>query len=383
MASSFLSVAISQVYGSALNGRCADRPELADTAIPLHATLAVVKVRGGETFLRALFEPLGYTVQAQRHPLDPNFPEWGDSRYFTVDLTGTTRLQDLLSHIYVLIPVLDDDKHYWVSRDEVAKLLQRGEGWLAQHPQKEEITNRYLIRQRGLAREALTRLQEEDAAPESAMDSDADAAEEAAEKPIGLHQQRLDAVLAILKESGANRVLDLGCGEAKLLRLLLREKQFSAIVGMDVSPDVLDRAAQRLRLETMPDRQRARINLIHGFLIYRDKRLAGFDAAAVVEVIEHLDSSRLAAFERVLFEYAHPRMIVLTTPNREYNSQWPSLPAGQFRHRDHRFEWTRDEFAAWAQGVAERFDYRVNVQGIGPEVEAVGTPTQMAVFEIL
>ena len=115
--------------------------------------------------------------------------------------------------------------------------------------------------------------------------------------------------------------------------------------------------------------------------MYRDKRLEGFDAAAVVEVVEHLDPPRLRAFERVVFEFARPQYVVLTTPNRDYNSTWEALPAGEFRHPDHRFEWTREEFQAWAAGIGERFGYAVRFLPVGPEDEVLGSPTQMAVFE--
>ena len=139
-------------------------------------------------------------------------------------------------------------------------------------------------------------------------------------------------------------------------------------------------AKDRLRLDRLPPPQAERVKLLHGALTYRDARLSGFDAAAVVEVIEHLDPPRLQAFERVLFEFARPGTVVLTTPNAEYNVRWETLPAGKFRHRDHRFEWTRAEFPAWANSVAERFGYAVRFLPIGPEDAEVGPPTQMAVF---
>lgn len=380
VASSFMSVAISQVYRSALGGRSEDRPELAERPIPLKAKITALPCRGGETFLRALFEPLGYAVTFEQYTLDPKFPAWGESSYFTVTLTATIRLKDLLSHIYVLIPVLDDDKHYYVGDEEVEKLLRFGEGWLKQHPEVERITRRYLRHQHHLTRGALARLVSEEMPTADEIAVRQDAEEAAVEAKISLHQQRLNTVLAVLKQSGARRVLDLGCGEGRLLALLLKEPQFVEILGTDVSHRALETAADKLRLDGLPPTQRQRIRLMHSSLIYRDPRLSGYDAAAVVEVIEHLDPPRLAAFERVLFEFARPNTIVITTPNAEYNVMWESLPAGKFRHRDHRFEWTRAEFQTWAQNMCERFGYQVRFLPIGEEDAAVGAASQMGVF---
>ncbi len=378
-ASSFLSVAISRVFGTALGGTSKDRPELARRPLPLQARISVLPCRDGEGFLRRLFEPLGYSVRAERHLLDEEFPEWGESRYFTVELSGEVRLQDLLSHLYVLVPVLDDDKHYWVGEEEVDKLLRRGGEWLAGHPEREIIADRYLKHQRRLSDEALSRLIEEED-PEAENVESLDREEEAVEERITLGEQRLGAVVAALKDGGARRVLDLGCGEGKLLKALLQERDFDEIVGVDVSVRSLKRARERLHFDRLPPMQQSRLKLFQGSLIYRDKRLAGYDAAAVVEVIEHFDPPRLAAFERVLFNFARPRTVILTTPNAEYNANFETLPAGEFRHRDHRFEWSRAEFRAWSDGVAERSGYRVRFLPVGTEDAAVGPPTQMAVF---
>jgi 3' terminal RNA ribose 2'-O-methyltransferase Hen1 len=381
VASSFLSVAIAQVFGSALNGRCKDRPEIAATPIPLAARIAVVPCSGGEELLRRLFEPLGWEVSVQAHTLDVTVPAWGNSRYFTVTLTGTRRLAELLAHLYVLIPALDDEKHYWVGDDEVEKLLRHGEGWLATHPERELIAHRYLKHRRSLARDAIARLvSEEEPADADAETVAPEAQESTLEQRLSLNEQRLAAVLGVLRACRAVSVLDLGCGEGRLLRMLLDDRQFTRIVGMDVSYRTLEMASDRLKLDRLPPMQRARISLLHGSLMYRDERLAGFDAAAVVEVIEHLDSPRLAAFERGAFEFARPRIIVITTPNAEYNTQWPSLPAGKYRHRDHRFEWTRTQFEDWSNRVSERFGYAVRFAPVGPVDDVVGSPTQMAIF---
>jgi 3' terminal RNA ribose 2'-O-methyltransferase Hen1 len=289
-ASSFLSVAINKCFGTAMTGRSKERSALADTPIPLTAVLPVVPCRGGESVLRRLFEPLGYQVTATTMPLDPMVPQWGDSRYLAVELSATVRLRELLEHLFVLLPVLDDDKHYWVGADEVDKLLRRGGEWLAGHPERDLITRRYLRHDRRLVRDALARLDDEDSPddPDQAG-SIHDAEEGAVEKPISLNEQRQTAVLAAITNLGARSVVDLGCGEGNLVRRLLEDTAIDRIVGVDVSYRVLERAARRMHFDTMAPRQRERVELLQGALTYRDRRLRDFDAASVVEVIEHLD----------------------------------------------------------------------------------------------
>lgn len=379
-ANSFMSVALGRLFTTALNGKSKERQELAETEIPLVAKVPVIAARGGEELVRRLFEPLGYDVAISPLALDERFPEWGESPYVGLEISATTTLQTLLTHLYVLIPVLDSDKHYWVGEDEIEKLLKRGEGWLGSHPEKELIVARYLKRQRSLTRAALERLAD-DALPEDEGAAErGDEEEQKVERPLGLHEQRLGTVLSVLRGMGAKRVLDLGCGEGKLLRLLLGDTQFEHILGMDVSWRSIEIASDKLKLNQMGEKQRRRLELMQGSLMYRDKRLEGYDAAAVIEVIEHLDAPRLAVFERVLFEYAKPEHVIVTTPNAEYNTLFPTLPAGKLRHRDHRFEWTRGEFEVWAGRVAGHFGYTVRFQPVGPVDEAHGAPTQMGIF---
>ena len=382
VASSFMSVALKSVFSTAMTGRCKDRPELAKQPIPLAARLPVLPCRGGERMLRSLFEPLGYEITARPIPLDETFPDWGASRYFDVTLRATLRLQDLLEHLFVLLPVLDDDKHYWVGDDEVEKLLRRGGEWLAAHPERELITRRYLRHDRRLTRDALSRLVEADDAIDDpiAEQTSGNEREAALERPVRLNDQRMDAVVAALKSAGAQRIADAGCGEGTLIRKLLKEQWVDHVGGFDVSWRSLGFAARRLKLDEMPPRQRARVDLHQGALTYRDQRLAEFDSVALVEVIEHIDEARLGAVEDAVFAHARPSTAVVTTPNAEYNGLFENLAAGSFRHGDHRFEWTRAEFAEWCDGVAERHGYAVTISPIGPEDERLGAPTQMAVF---
>lgn len=381
VASSLLAVAIGRAFGQALGGRSRDRQALADTAIDLVVHLPVLPVSGGERLLRGLFEPLGYRVEATRHPLDPMFPAWGDSHYYDVTLHHCLRVSELMRHLTVLVPVLDDDKHYWVGDAEVDKLVRRGEGWLGLHPLKEQIARRYLKHRRSLAEEALRRLGDDDSQGDvPGPDAPRRPLEEALETPLSLADVRMEAVIDVLRRHGARRVADLGCGEGRLLRALLRHPEFETILGMDVSMSALERASSRLHLDTMAPTQRARIELVHGSSTYRDARLTGFDALCMVEVIEHVDASRLGAVERVVFEFAAPRCVVVTTPNADYNVRFSGLAPGQLRHADHRFEWSRAEFTAWANGVAERHGYAVEFVAVGPSDADLGAPTQMGVF---
>lgn len=375
VASSFLSVALSKAFSSAMNGHCKDKPELVNEKLPFEVTIAAIPApKGGEILIRKFFEPLGYAVELTRHQLDTKFPEWGDSKYYTLQLRHTVTTQQLLSHLYVLIPALDNDKHYFVSENEIEKLLQKGEGWLQEHPEKEQIVRRYLINLGSLTRRGLERLGESDTTDTPVIRA------EAQQRRETLHDRRLKMVAQKLVESGAERVLDLGCGECKLIRLLLQQKQFTEIVGMDVSYGELIKAKERLHFDQMPPKQKEKLKLFQGSVMYKDQRLEGFDAAAVVEVIEHLEVNRLKAFERVLFEFAQPKTIVLTTPNQEYNVTWEKLDAAEMRHDDHRFEWTRAEFAAWANQMAETYHYSVALLPVGDETEGIGAPSQMAIF---
>ncbi|MEV6651448.1 3' terminal RNA ribose 2'-O-methyltransferase Hen1 [Streptomyces sp. NPDC051219] len=385
-ASSLLAVALSSVFSSAMKGRCNTRPELAEQPLPLRIEVPALPARGGADLVRALFGPLGWaTVDAEPVALDEQFPEWGDSRYVRLVLEGELRLADALRHLYVLLPVLDDAKHYWVAPDEVDKLLRAGDGWLAGHPEQQLITSRFLSRRWGLTRQArerleLVRLAEADDTEVEDIDNAVDEATDTEERPVPLAVQRRDAILQALRAAGASRVLDLGCGQGQLVQALLKDVRFTEIVGVDVSIRALTVAARRLKLERMGERQAERVKLLQGSLAYTDKRLKGYDAAVLSEVIEHLDLPRLPALEHAVFGSARPQTVLVTTPNVEYNVRWESLPAGHVRHSDHRFEWTRTEFREWAESVARRHGYSVKFAPVGPDDPEVGAPTQMAVF---
>ncbi|MGW3108894.1 3' terminal RNA ribose 2'-O-methyltransferase Hen1 [Streptomyces sp. NPDC001100] len=387
-ASSLLAVALSAVFSSAMRGVCNARPERAAQPLPLRIEVPALPARGGTDLVRKLFAPLGWTVTAQPVALDAEFPEWGDSRYVSLVLESETlTLAEALRHLYVLLPVLDDAKHYWVASDEVDKLLRAGEGWLPAHPEQKLITSRYLSRRWSLTREAMERLElvrlaEADDSEVEEIDNAVEPETETEEKPTPLAVQRRDAIVEALKASGAGRVLDLGCGQGQLVQALLKDTRFTEIVGTDVSMRALTIAGRRLKLDRMGERQSSRVQLFQSSLAYTDNRLKGYDAAVLSEVVEHLDLPRLPALEYAVFGAARPRTVVVTTPNVEYNVRWETLPAGHVRHGDHRFEWTRAEFGEWAAKVAQRHGYDVEFVPVGPDDPEVGPPTQMAIFSM-
>jgi 3' terminal RNA ribose 2'-O-methyltransferase Hen1 len=384
-ASSLLAVALGQVFRTALRGDCAARPELPGRAMPLRVGIPALPARGGADVVRRLFAPLGWSVEAEPVPLDAAFPEWGDSRYVRLTLTGSATLSAALRQLYVLLPVLDAAKHYWITADEVDKLLRAGDGWLAGHPEQKLIVGRYLAHRSALTRQALDRLElarlaESDDSAAEELDNAIEDESDTEHAPVPLAVQRRSAILAAIAESGATRVLDLGCGGGQLLDALLKNRELTEIVGMDVSVRALTAARRRLRLDRMPERQRARLTLLQGSLVYTDTRLKGYDAAVLSEVVEHVDPPRLPALEYAVFGAARPGTVVVTTPNAEYNTHWETLPGGEFRHADHRFEWTRAQFADWAAGVAERHGYDVTLRPVGPDDPGTGAPTQLALF---
>ncbi len=372
VAGSMLATAMTKMLGTAIGGRSKERPELAQSIIPLEARLPVVSATS-EGFVRGLFEPLGWEVEVKTLPLDPQFPEWGESTYFDVTLRGEGRLCDLLNQIYLLVPVMDSRKHYYFDRDEVEKLLRKAEGWLKDHPLQSAIIQRYLRRRQSLIQMALDQLN--DGIEETPEETPTEPVEE---KPKRLHLVRHDAVREEIQAAGAKSVLDLGCGNGRLVRWLVKQASIDKVVGVEVSWRLVERLLDFA--ERLPSHSKRKLEIIHGSLLYHDARLEGFDFAAVVEVIEHLDPARLTAFERVLFERAKPKRVCVTTPNREYNAVYEAEGMTGMRHDDHRFEWTREEFKQWVDQVCERNGYRAEIKGIGEEHPEFGASSQMAVF---
>jgi 3' terminal RNA ribose 2'-O-methyltransferase Hen1 len=374
VASSLMSVALGKVLRSALNGRCVGHEKLVDSALDL--TISLPAVPGNPDLVRRLFSPMGWDVAATPIGLDATRPEWGDAPLVSLTLVGSLRLADALNHLYVLLPVLDDTKHYWVGDDEVDKLIRAGAGWLSTHPERDVVTHRYLAHQRGLKAAALQRLAELDDRPVDAVDD----AEPVLARP--LVRMRHEAVLEVVRALRPTSIADLGCGSGALLGSLLEVQGVARVIGTEVSDASLSTAAKRLHVDRMTERQSERLTLLLSSLQYEDDRLGGLDLVILMEVIEHIDPDRLPAVVGNVFGAMRPRHVVVTTPNSEYNVRYPALARGGFRHPDHRFEWTREQFAAWTHGVGEAHDYEALLQPVGDCDPQVGSPTQMAVFSL-
>lgn len=375
---SFVSTAIARVFNTAMRGICEKRQALADTPLKLTAQIFSLKDGGDDNLAAQLFEPLNYAVKTERVTLDEAFPEWGMSPYINLTISGTVKLSTLLNQIYVLIPVFDKKKHYYTSEDEIQKFLDHGKGWIENHPYKEKIAQRYFTEKRTYARKTLDILLADETDPDETANADVSAEEKEARTP--LNALRLEAVKNAVLSSGASSVIDLGCGECRLTALLLNEPQIKKVTACDVSVRTLEKAAQRLHLDTMSDFKKNKLTLMQASVTYKDKRFEGFDCACVIEVIEHIEPARIPALERSVFEFANPKTVIVTTPNKEYNAVYEQLQENAFRHADHRFEWTRAEFKEWTEHVCERFGYSCQINAIGDVDERFGSPTQMGVF---
>lgn len=378
-ASSLLAVALGKVLRSAMLPTSEAYPELASASLPLRLEVPVISTRGrdGHDLAQRLFAPLGWEIEQRPMALDEAYPLWEDSRYSHLVLTGTVPLHLALRQLYVLLPVLDDSKHYWVNDDEAEKLVRQGEGWLPDHPERALISHRYLAHQRDLVAAADARIDGE--APASAGEAAVHVPRDGApQQPLRV--LRAEAVMAALKDCGAHQVVDVGSGSGALLHRMRKDRFFTRILGTDVSARSLEQAARIMNLDELADSDKDRITFLHSSAVYRDERIAGFDAVALMEVIEHIEPSRLSALEDSIFAAAAPRSVIVTTPNAEYNHLYPSLAAGTMRHEDHRFEWTRAQFAQWAEAVAERHGYDIEYRPVGEESESAGPPTQMAIF---
>lgn len=399
-ANSHLAVAIASVFGSALNGNCSERPELAETPIPLEVEVPAIRCPHGEVLIPRFFEPLGYRLQVDSPLMDPRLPHLGPSRHHALTLSSEhLTLAQVLRHLYVLLPAMDNQKHYWIDRNEVDKLVRHSQDWLSGHPEAEVITRRYLGQRPHLTLRAMNALNtepdldqpapsEREPAPPAVPATDPQAESlPSADRPdqpaaLNLQQQRINDVFEILKSAAPSSVIDVGCGEGELAKLLVQQTKIPRITALDVSQRQLEIAARRLRSQSVIQAPFQRLNLIHASATYRDPRTAGHQAAVAMEIVEHIDPDKLAAFTELLLEPSDLTLVVVTTPNREFNRVYNHRHQrnDRLRHWDHRFEWDQPQFQAWAGHAAAAHGYSVDFRPVGAAHPQYGPPTQMAVF---
>ncbi|MFN8672328.1 MAG: 3' terminal RNA ribose 2'-O-methyltransferase Hen1 [Candidatus Sericytochromatia bacterium] len=376
-ASSFMSSAIANVFSSALNGICKEKPEIVDLILPLEVEISVLKVLGGEALIKRLFEPLGYQIEVESFNLDEDFKNWGKSRYYKIKLKNNITIKELLSHLYVLIPVFDMDKHFYIGTTEVESFLKKGDKWLQIHPEKGAIVRRYFKNLGKYSNLVLNRLNDSLENTYQEMEIP----KEIKEKKESLQKIRLNTVLEKLENLYTTSVVDIGCGEGMLLKLLKSKKRFEKICGTDVMYQNLLIAKDKLDLEETTTHRADRIKLFQSSILYKDERLKEYETVCLIEVIEHIEEDRLDSLEEILFGYLNPKYAIISTPNAEYNAVYMPENPTNFRHDDHRFEWNRDQFRQWVNKICEKFSYSAEFFDIGDVHEKLGTPTQAVIFK--
>jgi 3' terminal RNA ribose 2'-O-methyltransferase Hen1 len=385
VASSLLASAVTKVFGTALSGRCKERPELVDREIEWTFAMPFVARGSMLNALFHLFEPLGYEFDPDLLNYDSSVDYATSARPILTRIAVRTTLSEALSHLVVLIPVLDGENHRWVDDGDLVPFVRRVESWLPDHPYGMYILRRALKYQTSLVKAFTERFPAITGSmarlPQLEANVWDDATVEAAGcQPLSLNSQRFSAVEAVVSALSPSSIVDLGCGDGSLVSQLVKQTSIQKLVGMDVNPLVLSRARARLEHLSLTKAQTEKIQFIHGSLAYRDPRVKGFDLALLIEVIEHIDAERLETLEHQVFDYGQYSTVVVTTPNREFNDLYVGMEKGKMRHSDHRFEWTRQEFLNWAKRIGDAFGYNYEISEIGAGNPAVGSPTQMAVF---
>jgi 3'' terminal RNA ribose 2''-O-methyltransferase Hen1 len=363
LASSYMSQAISLCLRSAMNGIVSSKDPSEDARLRAMAVehwpleIKVSPIRTSPALIERMFQPLGWEVTIDSMPLDVPGVE-RDNALHTVTLKGSSTVQDALTQLYVLLPALDPVRHYFYDEAEVAKLLEKSRNWLETHPARNLIVGRYLSKSRELREAAMSQFEEAVEAPQEAAIE------------VSAHSARHMRIAEAVSAMGDVRIVDLGCGEGKLLSRLAFLPGKIEIVG--VEPSLRDLEKARKNLSRNPARQMdPRVKLRHGSIAYADDSLRNFDVAILSEVIEHIDPERLDHAERCVFGFMKPEVVIVTTPNAGFNTVF-GLSDGEFRHRDHRFEWSVDEATDWCRRVAATYGYEFEIDGAGGYDENVG-----------
>lgn len=373
LAASHMSQALSQALGSAMNGVLGSKDPVIDTRVkaagvkPWPLTIKVGAVRCSPYMIESLFSELGWSVEIESHNLDvPGVSEDDDRPLHVFTLKGEATVSDALTQLYVLLPVLDPSRHYFYDESEARKLFEKGGDWLKGHSSRDLIISRYLSKSkelRGYARQLFGNFQEKKDLDELIAETEELMRDWDDPDDTSPHQQRHSQIIRDVVSWGARSVIDLGCGEGRLLERLVRIAPDMRVVGIEPSAREIERA--RKRLSNNPGKNLdPRVEFVHGSAMYGDERFKDFDAAILSEVIEHVDEDRLSLLARSVFGIMAPRRVVITTPNGDYNRVFGLRP-GEFRHADHRFEWTLAECQAWVVGVTAAYPYEAEITPVG------------------
>ncbi|MNM55135.1 RNA repair, ligase-Pnkp-associating, region of Hen1 [compost metagenome] len=343
-----------------------------DTNFDFSLTLGPISTKLPNEAILELFEPLGYDTEIKEIQLDYDF-KIESSGVYEITLNKTCNIVSLFRHIYVLIPVIDNYKHHFISKDEVDKLLRLGDGWLATHPKNEFISKRYVGYRESLFKTVITSLENEKEVEESKI-------EEQKEEKVGLGKLRYLEFAKQVENLGVTEVVDMGAGEGRLIELLAKNKNLNQLIACE--PTLTGRQRMYARIDKLDRKKLLSIKpqVIQSSLFYKDYRLVNKECIVLCEVIEHINADRIDNVMDIILNYNKPKHFIISTPNFEYNVLYETMKT-KFRHGDHRFEMTRKEFKEFIDKHAERCGYDVEYVGIGESHEQYGYATQMAVMK--
>lgn len=360
--SSLFVSAIRKALGTALNGKPQEEyVQWVEHRFDMEVAFGPIATDLPDGELAELFKPIGYNVEIKRAASTLR----SKSSALFITLTGKQTIQNLLKHLFILIPVIDNYKHYFIDEREIEKVDRYGEGWLDAHPLKQFIVKRAL-RFQNLIRQS------------KFYDRERHNQENRETKKIRLNELRYEKIVDFIRTiPKRDTVVDLGAGEGKLSVKLGYLDGVKEILSVEPSNKSRVRAIQRFEEAEGTDGFTLPTSLA-GSLFYFDDRLVNKDIMVLCEVIEHIDEYRIPKMMEAIFRSYQPRVLIVTTPNQEYNVIYDMDET--MRHHDHRFEWTRDDFQENCEQWIKESPYYIQFEGIGEEHPEYGTPTQMAIF---
>lgn len=365
LSSSLLAGAIGKAYSSAIKGTCQDKPDLVGKKHGFKVRINNFSCRLNPIFIDRIFSPLGYQIEWRNIQINDEYCTGGficGDLQLSIDAT----LQEILSHLYILLPVFDRQTHFWLDESQLQKFIRHCQGWLGRHPEKRLIINEYF----GPVSELKYRLMKHFGVIRPLADKS---------RTPTFNQMRRSAISDVIAASGAKTIIDLGCGDGSFVFSLHGQNRYEKLAGMDASAQNIENA--RKKFDSPFFHRRKSPEFFIGSITYRDKRISGYDAVILSEVIEHFEPERMDGVMRNILGEARPKLFVMTTPNKAYNQEFPFLEAGEFRHPDHRHEFGEDEFISFCEKYAAVFGYDLEISHVGVELSRIGSPTFMGIFK--